>query len=306
MTQSLSRQQKFWNTYARYIQKPALAYVRPPALARLLVSLNAIVAHRTPRGLRLRHLTLRHNGKSVKATVCGTTGGPTHGTLLYLHGGAFIIGNLRQYRHLVARLGRASGQRALFVDYGLAPENPFPGPLDDALTAYQALLADPASGPVTLAGDSAGGNLVFALLLRIKAAGLPMPAAVVAFSPIVDLRLINPSLMANAGTDHLVPMSWGKRGIGAYLQGHSPDDPLASPILGDFTDAPPVLLHYDTTEVLCDDGRLMARHLRTRGVCVTETVATGCTHVWHLNTGRCPEADASVKEAANFLKSHIT
>ncbi|MEJ6397373.1 alpha/beta hydrolase [Yoonia sp. 208BN28-4] len=305
MPQSLSRQQKFWNLYARLMQKPGLAYVRPLWLARPLVTLDAIVAHRTPRGLRLTDTRLTHDDRSVPTTRCAMSDAQTRGTLLYLHGGAFMIGNLRQYRHLVAHLGHKSGQRAVFVDYRMAPEDPYPAALDDAFTAYQATLADPDSGPITLVGDSAGGNLVLALVLRIKAAGLPMPAAVVAFSPIVDLRLINPSLTANAKSDHLVPMSWGRRGVVAYLNGHSADDPFVSPLLGDFTGAPPVLIQYDTTEVLYDDGRMMAQHLRDAGVDVTEQTQTGCTHVWQLNVGRSPEATQSVKAAAAFLKDHL-
>jgi len=221
--------------------------------------------------------------------------------MLYLHGGAFIIGSLRSYRHLVARLGNAANQRAHFLHYGLAPENSFPTALDQATIAYEAICADPDAGPVTIIGDSAGGNLVFALLHRICSRGLPHPNAVVGISPISDMRLTNGSLKDNAKSDHLVPLSWIRRGQIAYLAGHSPEDPEVSPVLGTFTDAPPCLIHTDETEILFDDSIALANRLRDQGVTTGLTTSKGRSHVWHLNVGRCPEADASVAEIGQFI-----
>lgn len=295
-----SLSQRLATLHARLLQKPVLALVRRPAILRRLFTLNAILSFRTPRGLRLTQLP-QNNCICVD---CTDPGASKQGTLLYIHGGAFVLGNLRGYRHLVARLAQMSGLRGVFLDYRLAPEHPFPAAVDDAEAAWRALCADPESGPLTLAGDSAGGNIAFALLQRIIAFDLPRPCAIAVMSPITDLRLHNPSLKSNRRHDPLVSTRWGARGVAAYLQGADPTQPDASPILGDYTGAPPVLIHVDRTEVLFDDARLMAETLRRQGVDVTLTVETGLPHVWHLNVGRIPEADQSVAAIAKFLSDH--
>ena len=296
----ISTRQRLATLHARLVQKPLLALVRSPFIMRRLFTVHAIFGLTTPKGLTLTPLRLGDR----TCTLCDTGQDHGNGTLLYIHGGAFILGNLRGYRHLVAALGRQAAMRAVFLNYRRAPEHPFPAALDDAEAAWRALAADPDCGPLTLAGDSAGGNIALALLHRIIAKSLPLPAAVAVMSPVTDLRLQNPSLAANRRTDPLVSTRWGARGVAAYLNGADPGQPDASPILGNFAGAPPVLIHADTTEVLFDDARLMADHLRAQGVDVTFRTQTGLPHVWHMNVGRTPEADASVAEIADFLARH--
>ncbi|SEM99504.1 Acetyl esterase/lipase [Loktanella fryxellensis] len=285
---------------ARLVQKPLLALVRNPVALRRLFTLNAVLAIRTPPGLRQERLSLGPRS----ATACTMGDGAGHGTLLYLHGGAFVLGNLRGYRHLVARLGQAAGMRAVFLNYRLAPEHPFPAAVEDAEAAWRALSADPANHPLAIAGDSAGGNLALALLHRILANGLTRPCAVAVLCPVTDLRLQNPSLVANRRHDALVSTRWGARSVAAYLNGADPAQPDASPILGTYTNGPPVLIHTDTTEVLHDDARLMADHLTAQGVDVTLTATTGLPHVWHMAVGRTKEADDSVEAVGRFLSQH--
>lgn len=294
--------QRILNLNARLVVKPTLAIVRHTWAMRRLFTFHVMTTQRPLRGLRVRPVTIADR----PASICDLGEKPTHGTLLYLHGGAFVMGNLRGYRNLVATLGDRSGQRAVFLKYRLAPEHPFPAALDDAEAAWRALCADPDAGPLTLAGDSAGGNLVLALLQRIIAGDLPRPAAVVAICPITDLRLQNPSLQANWSSDPLVSRRWGARGVASYLDGQDAGQPDASPILGDFTGAPPVLIHTDRGEILHDDARLMADHLRAQGVTVHLTVTEGLYHVWHLNVGVSPEADRSAAEVAAFLRAPDT
>lgn len=301
---NLSRQQQFFNTWARYAQRPSLLYIKNPRVMRFLTNLTAPMTYKRPANMLQKQMILSHDGATVPATTCYIKHQPMDGTLLYLHGGGFVIGSLPMYQHLVASLGQAAQMRSVFVDYRMAPEHPFPAALDDAVTAYQALLADPEAGPISIAGDSAGGNLVLALLLKIKDLGLAMPRAAVALSPVVDLSLSNPSFTANADTDHLLPGDWGKRCIDDYVGSHDRTAPLLSPIHGDFTGCPPVLVHYDTTEVLADDGAKIVDHLQSHGVHVETEVTSGLTHVWHLNVGRTPEADTSVAAIGAFLHNH--
>lgn len=302
----ISIQQRLLNIYARRVQKPSLAMINNVPLSRKAYDLNAFVMNKTPMGYREKPLPLEHDGHRVRATVCATHTRDTHGTLMFLHGGGFMIGSVKGSGHLITALAEQSGQRGVYLDWRLAPEHPFPAGLDDAEAAFMALQADPSSGPITVAGDSAGGNLTLALIHRLLKKAAPLPAAAVCFSPIVDLRLVNRSLETNQKSDLLVPMSWGLRGVRAYLKGADPTNPEISPLFGDFKGACPILIQYDTTEVLYDDGRLMAAKLRKDGVDVTETVETGLPHVWQYNVGLSPEANASVAQAAAFMKSHIS
>ncbi len=301
----LSLQQKFWNGYARFVQKPVLAFIAHQPTVRHIADLSAAITLKTPGDLRLTENSLGPVADSVRTTVCQVGPTPTGGSMLYLHGGAFMIGNLRGYRHLVSRLGNAANQRAHFLHYGLAPEHHFPTALDQATVAYEALCAAPDTGPISLVGDSAGGNLVFALLHRICCRGLQQPAAVAAIAPISDLRLTNGSLKTNVKSDHLVPMRWVIRGKDAYLAGHDPSDPEVSPVLGTFVGAPPCLIHVDEDEVLFDDSKALAASLRDQGVTTELVTSRGRSHVWHLNVGRCPEADSSVEEIGAFVKKQV-
>lgn len=296
----LSRRQRILNRYARYVQKPVLSVVKSPALVRKAFSLSATLFNKRPTGLQVDGTTLG----TVPAYRCRIDATPEDGTLFYIHGGGFVIGDILSYQHLVGRMAQEAGMRGIFVDYRLAPEHPFPAGLDDVEAAYRAVLDDPDSGPICVVGDSAGGNLAFALILRLKRQGLPLPAACACMSPVTDLRLRNPSLADNRRRDPLVSPDWGRRSIAQYLDGQSPAQEDASPILGDFTGAPPVYLCCDVTEVLYDDSRLMAERLREAGVTLFYSEHEGLPHVWHLNVGRSPEADASVAEIGAFLSRH--
>lgn len=300
-----SIQQRLLNIYARYMQKPTLALVSHVPLSRKIYDLNALIIHKTPMGYREKPLSLDQQKHSVATTLCATNKHPTHGTLMFLHGGGFMIGSIKGSGHLITAMAKQSGQRGVYVDWRLAPEHPFPAGLDDAEAAFMSLHADPESGPITVAGDSAGGNLTLALIHRLLAKGAPLPAAAVCFSPIVDLRLVNRSLETNQKRDPLVPVSWGQRGVNAYLNGQDPSNPEISPLFGNFKGSCPILIQYDTTEVLFDDGRLIAEKLRKDGVDVTETVETGLPHVWQYHVGVSPEANASVAQAAAFMCQHI-
>ncbi len=302
----VSRAQRGFNILARYFQKPALALVRPQPLARLVFDTNAWMLYKTPRGLSQRPEMLEADGGKVPAAWLDCGGATDRGVILYIHGGAFVIGSLRGYRHLVAALADKAGMAAAFVDYRLAPEHPYPAAPDDALTAYKALLAkgiDPRR--IALVGDSAGGCLALSLLHRIGALGLPMPGAVAAMSPVVDLTGGSPSLTENRQRDPLIPISWALRGLADYLKDADPQDPVASPLFGRFEGAPPVLLQACESEVLRDDSRRMAEVLRAQGVTVRLDEWRDVPHVWHMNAGRSPEADKGIADIADFLRETL-
>ena len=231
---------------------------------------------------------------------------PPHRAVLYLHGGGYRIGSIAGYRPLLSRFADALAVRVLALEYRLAPEHPFPAALDDAVEAYRWLLAEGfAADSIAVMGDSAGGGLAAACVLAIAQAQLPQPGAVVCLSPFADLTLSGDSYRRNAPTDP----QWGLVGarIAAhdYLGGARADDPLASPVFGDFTNAAPMLVQAADTEVLADDAVLLAAAVHRANGQVRCELWPGLTHVWHALYPHVPEAREAVNGVRDFLDEHL-
>lgn len=222
--------------------------------------------------------------------------------LLWLHGGAYCIGSSRTHGAMAAALATRIGAGALLPDYRLAPEHPFPAALADVRAVWKALgAAGVAPERIVLGGDSAGGGLALALLHELISAKGPLPAAVVTFSPWVDLTGTAASLKGLARRDVLIPVERFEEMREQYLAGADPRDPRASPVFGRFDGAPPVLIQSSRAEVLRDDARAMAARLAGDGVAVSHDEWGSVPHVWQIYQGRLPEADAALDRAAAFL-----
>ena len=226
--------------------------------------------------------------------------------ILYLHGGGFVTGSSSLYRHLTWRLAAAARARLLSVDYRLAPEHPFPAALEDAVAAYRWLLADGAdSERVAVMGDSAGGNLTFAMLLKLRDEGLPLPAAAVGLSPWLDLALTGPSLELHAEADPLLNAEEAPKLVEYYLAGADPRTPHASPLYGDPAGLPPTLLQVGSDEILRDDAVRMAAKLRAAGCHVELEIWPRMPHVWHLFAPVMPEARQAIEHIGTFLQTRL-
>jgi len=221
-------------------------------------------------------------------------------TLLYLHGGGFIGCSPRTHRPITAALA-LHGLRVFVPDYRLAPEHPFPAAPQDAQAVYRALRGDPATGRLVVAGDSAGGNLALSLMLALRDAGEQLPDAAALFSPSTDLSGGSPSITLNAERDAMFDGPHLKNFADAYLQGADPTQPLASPLFGDLTGLPPLLLHVGESECLRDDALRLAQKAREAGVSVEMQVFPVVPHVWQ-NLHQLPEARRSIAAAAHFLR----
>ena len=227
-------------------------------------------------------------------------------TLMYVHGGGFVGCSPRTHRPITAAFA-LRGFRVFAPDYRLAPEHPFPAPLDDVVAAWRALRAqhdaDSPGQRLVLAGESAGGNLALALMLTLRDASEPQPAAAALFSPATDLAGGSPSIEGNADRD---PMFHGPslEHLGNAYLGADGDamNPLVSPVHADPAGLPPLLIHVAAEEALRDDGLRFAQKARAAGVPVETTVWPVVPHAWQL-LANVPEARQSLDRASEFLKT---
>lgn len=202
--------------------------------------------------------------------------------ILFLHGGGYVIGSPDSHRHLVANLSEQAGLQGLLVDYRLAPEDPFPAAVEDAISVYAALLTHGYEAEeIVVAGDSAGGGLVVAMMLAARDANLPLPAAGICLSPWNDLTGTAKSLETNASVDPTVTKESLDFFAGEYLGEEDAQNPYASPLFGDLTGLPPLLIQVGSEEVLLDDAVLLAERAKEAGVPATLEVWDEMIHVWH-------------------------
>jgi acetyl esterase/lipase len=224
-------------------------------------------------------------------------------TLLYLHGGGYFACSPETHRPITAAFAQ-QGFRVFAPDYRRAPEAHFPSPVEDALAAYRGLLATGVAGAsMVVAGDSAGGGLAVALLVALRDAKEPLPAAAALFSPWTDLAGTGASLETNSRRCSLFD---GKGIVAAarpYLNGADPRHPLASPLYADLTGLPPLLIHVGSNETLLDDSLRLADRTRAAGVPVELKIWPVVPHAWQLAQSNIPEARKSVREAAAFLRT---
>ena len=226
-------------------------------------------------------------------------------TLIYLHGGAYVLSSPATHRPITVAFARR-GFRVVAPEYRLAPEHPFPAALDDAVAVYRGLLdGGVPPGRIALAGESAGGGLALSTLLRLRDLGLPAPAAAALFSPWTDLALTGATLRSNDAVDPIFHARHAVSVAAHYLGDADPYDPLASPVYADLSDLPPLLIHVGKTEILLDDSLRVADRARAAGTDVSLRVWPRVPHGWQLLASILPEARRSVDEAAAFIKARV-
>jgi monoterpene epsilon-lactone hydrolase len=256
-----------------------------------------------PEGIRLRETSL--GGRPALRVSPGTGAGS--GTLLYLHGGSHVVGSPRTALGLTAGLVVRTGIPGISLDYRLAPEHPFPADVQDVVAAYRDLL-DQGRAPesIAFAGDSAGGGLTIAGALAAREAGLPMPAAIVAFSPGVDATRAGASMVTKADADPLLDRASLDRMSSFYVAGQDRRNPLLSPaVAADLTGLPPMLVQVGTNEMLLDDARRLALRASDAEVDVVLDITATVPHVFQSFAGILDEADEALDRAALFLRQRV-
>jgi len=297
----MSWQRVALNLILRLTEKPYLARVRDPKVIRASFERRARWLFRPPRGVPVVPTRLGTGAGALEGFWVGARaeGGPV---ILYFHGGAYVFGSPRTHAALAARLAQLTGVPVCLPDYRKAPEHPFPVAVEDARAAFEALIASgiPA-GRIVLGGDSAGGGLALALLGDLCARGAELPAASFAFSPLTDLGFSGESFRANAARDVMLPAGRDRDMAQMYLLGADPAQPLASPLMADFTGAGPVWLAVGDTEIMLDDTRRMAANLFRQGVTVEEIIARDLPHVWPFFWRYLPEGEATLCALAGWI-----
>jgi len=274
--------------------------LRDPALAQALTQRPALPLSRLAREASVTAVRERDvRGEWVEPREGAPQGAPV---VLYLHGGAYVFGSAAGHRELTARLARASGARVLSLDYRLAPRHPFPAALEDAQAAWTWLRAQGvAPRRLVVAGDSAGGGLALALLLRLRDQGDPLPAGAALLCPWVDLGCSRESVARNAPTDVLhagMLRTWS-----AHYRGDvDPRHPWVSPVHADLHGLPPLLIQTGGAETLLDEGAWLDERAREAGTEVELAVAEDMFHGWHLCAAWVPEGVRAIDEVARFVR----
>jgi monoterpene epsilon-lactone hydrolase len=224
-------------------------------------------------------------------------------TVLYVHGGAFVACRPLGYRRFAAALARASNAAVFVLDYRRAPEHRFPAALDDAIAAYDALRLRLGPERIVFAGDSAGGNLALATLLALRARrNDPKPVAgVVVLSPWTDLTNASPSIAENAASEDMIGS--GSVDVARLYAGDTPlDDPLVSPVNGDYTGGPPMLAFASTIEILRDDAVRVVARARREGVDAHVELGSDMPHVWPIFGPILPESRVAFRQIVSFVE----
>ena len=223
--------------------------------------------------------------------------------ILYLHGGGYFMGSPASYRRRAMRFSFRCGAEVFVPDYRLAPEHPYPAALDDALAAWRWLRRTVCDQPLHVVGDSAGGGLALALLLRLRDLGEPLPDAAVLLSPWTDVTASGASVNTNRGRDlwftraHLE--SWARY----VVADADPRSSYLSPAFGSLAALPPLMLLAGEDELLLDDTLRVHRAALSAGVASELLVGRGMQHDWPLALPWLPESREAWQRMAHFLGS---
>ncbi|NMT64556.1 alpha/beta hydrolase [Marinobacter orientalis] len=278
--------------------RPLLHPAVPVKLQRSLVS-KAYLTSIPPRGTRFEDF----EAEDLAITKVCHSENPS-GVVLYFHGGGYIIGSPRTHRGISGHLARASGTMVIVPDYRLAPENPYPAALDDAETVYLALLDEghpPAS--LSLAGDSAGGGLAIALAMRLRDKGLPLPSSLMVMSPWTDL---SNARLYSAEYEPVLQRPWIDKAARLYCGSEPASNPYISPVYGDLSGLPPLLIQVGSQEILLNDARRLADAASQSCVDNRLEIYNSLWHVFQVHAGQLSRATRALETAGQFIRQHLS
>jgi epsilon-lactone hydrolase len=271
-----------------------------PKQRRFADALSAV--QRPPRGTRVAPAEMG----GVSGERVSPPGSAPEGVLLFLHGGGYAIGSPRTHRALAARVAASIGVPAFVPAYRLAPEHPHPAALEDALAAYRGLLADGTEPRrIVVAGDSAGGGLALALAMALRDAGVRPPAAVGMLCPWLDLTADVAGTRQSAPREPLLTPAGIARWAAAYTNGCDPTDPAISPLFGDLSGLPPLVLEYAGDDLLAGDGERLVERANAAGADLQHRRYQGLWHVFHTHADVLAGADEAVAGFGADLQARL-
>lgn len=293
-------QQLLENTLRQTMKRLVRPVLRPavPVPVQRRIIRQAYRSSIPPRGARFEKTTL--GGVPAIRT---TFGSQPRGAVLYLHGGGYIIGSATTHRGITGHLAKTSGCSILAPDYRLAPEHPFPAALEDAEACWRALIEEGfTAGQIAIAGDSAGGGLAVALAMRLRDRGQALPGSLTVFSPWVDLtheHLYDPE------REPVLQPSWTLKAAQLYA-GNTPfTEPLISPVFGDLSGLPPMLIQVGSEEMLLNDAQRLARRASGADVDVRLEIHNSLWHVFQVHSGQLERATAAMVTAGDHISRHL-
>lgn len=264
---------------------------------RLAIQVNDFFYHPSPdvqhvieeiSGVKIERVSLKHE--------------QSRGVIFYIHGGAFIVGMNSMYQKFAETLVRLTNRTVILIDYGVAPENPFPIALEQCIGTYQHLInTDILPKDIVFMGDSAGGGLVLSTIIAARDRQIPLPSGAVVFSPWVDLTLSNKAMNDMDALDPIIPVDRMNQVVSLYLKNESPKHPLASPLFADLKGLPPLFISLGTHEVLHDEGKALTNKARDAGVSVTLDVQKGMLHVYPILLPHHPKSKVTLRKIKDFL-----
>ncbi len=220
--------------------------------------------------------------------------------VLYTHGGSYVSGSPETHIPIICRLAEKSHFAVLAYDYRLAPEHPYPAALEDAVAAFDYLLAEGyTEKDIVVCGDSAGGGLTLALVMKLRELGRPLPAAVCVISPWTDLTESSDSHYSRAAADPMISSEELREAAALYAGAENLKHPYLSPLFGEYAGFPPTLIQVGGDEVLLDDSRRLAERMQAQGAEVHIDLYEGLWHVFHMFD--IPEAYEAVEKIALFF-----
>ena len=247
------------------------------------------------------------NANGVTAEMQIPEGAASDAVILYFHGGGYVGGSIASHRNLTGNLALASKCQLLSVEYRLAPENPHPAAVEDAINSYKWLLSEGYEPKkIAISGDSAGGGLAIAAQLKIRDEGLPLPVASAPISPWIDMGLSGDTMSSRQSRDPLIRLDLIREFKSQFLgPNNNSNDPYASPLQADLSGLPPMLIHVGDDEMLLSDSERLAEKASAAGVSVTLEVWPEMIHVWHTFVGLFPEAQDGINRIAEFFSIHL-
>ena len=247
-----------------------------------------------------------HISPDLPALMCDRPGGRRDQMLVWLHGGAFVLGSASSYRPMAARLAQATGMRVLLPDYRLAPEHPFPAARDDTI-AVLAWLDEQgiAMDQVVLGGDSAGANLALAAAQDRATSGKTVPAALWLVSAYLDLTHSGQSVGERSARDPFVDPATMPGTAATYCAGTDPADPRVSPLFGAMAGLPPTLIQVGADEALFSDSDRLRAAIVEAGGCATFQEWAGMIHVWPLFAHIIEEGEWAIAQGGAFVQGAL-